>query len=107
MFAGSLVLWIGVPAAWLWIGSQVQAQTESLGISLGVTFLGAAASIAGMVFVLGWLNRVYTDMRQSHGLDPGPNPLEAVLVVTAVIAVALFGFWFLILAGPGPMFSPQ
>ena len=31
MFIGSLVLWIGTPLLWLWVGSQIQGATSSLG----------------------------------------------------------------------------
>ena len=35
MFIGSLVLWVGTPLLWLWIGSQIQGATSSLGAALG------------------------------------------------------------------------
>ena len=31
MLGGGLVLWVGVPVGWLYIGSQIQASTGSLG----------------------------------------------------------------------------
>ena len=40
MFIGSLVLWIGTPLLWLWVGSQIQGQTSSLGAALGAMFVG-------------------------------------------------------------------
>ena len=40
MFIGSLVLWIGTPLLWLWIGSQIQGATSSLGAALGTMFIG-------------------------------------------------------------------
>ena len=45
MFIGSLVLWIGTPLLWLWIGSQIQGQTASLGAALGVMFVGVIVTI--------------------------------------------------------------
>ena len=33
MVGASLLLWIGVPAGWLWIGSQIQAESDSVGLS--------------------------------------------------------------------------
>ena len=35
MFIGSLGLWVGTPLLWLWVGSQIQGATESLGAALG------------------------------------------------------------------------
>ena len=33
MVVTSGVLWVGVPFGWLWVGSQVQAETDSLGVA--------------------------------------------------------------------------
>ena len=41
MLAGCLLLWVGVPLGWLWIGSQVQS-SSSLGTALMVTMFGIA-----------------------------------------------------------------
>ena len=35
MFIGSLVLWVGTPLLWLWVASQIQGATQSLGTALG------------------------------------------------------------------------
>src|SRR5437763_7314319 len=46
MFIGSLVLWIGTPLLWLWVGSQIQGATASLGTALGEMMIGVVATIA-------------------------------------------------------------
>jgi hypothetical protein len=33
--------------------------------------------------------------------------LEVVLVVTAAVALISFGFWFFVIAGPGPELAPR
>ena len=40
MLGGGIVLWVGVPVGWLYIGSQVQASTGSLGTAMGVMMSG-------------------------------------------------------------------
>ncbi len=45
MFMGSLVLWVGTPLLWLWVGSQIQGATESLGTALGAMFVGVIITI--------------------------------------------------------------
>ena len=52
MFIGSLVLWIGTPLLWLWVGSQIQGATSSLGAALGAMFVGVIATIALMLLVM-------------------------------------------------------
>src|SRR5690348_7481404 len=46
MIIGSLVLWVGTPLLWLWIGSQIQGATASLGAALGAMMIGIVATIA-------------------------------------------------------------
>jgi hypothetical protein len=104
MFVGSLVLWVGVPLAWLYIGSQVQAATDSIGTALGVMMLGVLVSIALLVPFLAWLNRKHIEMREARGLEShGQTALEAVLVVSAGFALVGFGGWFFLFSGSSPI----
>jgi MFS family permease len=110
MFVGSLGLWFGAPALWLWIGGQVQGQTGSLGAAIAVILVGFLATVFLSVPVLGWLSRRYAEARAARGLeDLGRAPLEGVMVVSATIAVVLFAIWFLFFAGaePIPLGLPQ
>jgi hypothetical protein len=88
MITGSIVLWAGTPLAWLWIASQIQGATESLGTSIMVAFVGV---------------NVYRANCRARGLeDPGHVVLENVLIVSAGISLAVFGVWFLFFAGADP-----
>lgn len=108
MIVGSLVLWVGVPLAWLWIGSQIQASTGDLGAALAAMMVGVLVSVVALAVVLAWLNRRHEDMRAARGLPPGEHSvLERVLVVTATFAVVGFSVWFLGFAGPGPSIAPR
>lgn len=98
------VLWVGIPLGWLWIGSQIQGETGSLGAAVGAMMFGVVATVAAAVPVLGWLNGKYRRIRMSRGLDDMGNfMLEVVLVTTAVIALAIFVVWFLVFAGTSPI----
>ena len=104
MVIGSLVLWIGTPLLWLWVGSQVQGATSSLGTALGVSFIGVIATIALLAALLAKLSDVYQANRRSRGLaDTGHYVLEAVLVVSAGLTLAAFVIWFLFFAGASPV----
>jgi heme/copper-type cytochrome/quinol oxidase subunit 2 len=108
MLGGSLLLWIGVPAAWLYIGSRVEGATSNLGAALAVTMLGAVASIIAIVPGLSWLNRKHVELREARGLEShGNTALEAVMTISAIVAVIGFSIWFFIFAGPGPMLAPR
>jgi hypothetical protein len=104
MFAGALALWIGVPLLWLYIGSRVQEATHSVGAAMGLMLFGAVGTIVLAMPLLGRLNEAYEHVREARGLENyGQVPLEAVLVITATIAVVLFGIWFFFLAGTSPL----
>lgn len=104
MFIGSLVLWIGTPLAWLWIGSQIQGVTASLGAALGVMFIGVVITIALLATLLSKLSNVYRANCQARGHgDPGHVVLEGVLVVSAGFTLAAFIVWFFLFAGASPV----
>jgi heme/copper-type cytochrome/quinol oxidase subunit 2 len=108
MLGGGLLLWVGMPVGWLYVGAQVQSKTNSLGAALGVMFVGVLASVVAIVPMLGWLNRKHTELREARGLEShGQTVLEAVMTVSAVIAVIAFGIWFFLIEGPGPSIAPR
>ena len=104
MLGGSLLLWVGLPVGWLWVGSQVQAETNSLGAALAVMMVGVLVSIVVIVPVLAWLNRKHAELRVARGLDDhGQTALEGVMTVSAGIAIVGFGVWFFFFSGASPL----
>lgn len=104
MLVGSLVLWIGVPLGWLYIGSQVQSATGSLGTALAATMAGVVVSIAVLVWLLGWLNRKHVELREARGHEShGQTPLEGVMTISAGAAIVGFGLWFFLFSGSSPL----
>ncbi len=102
MLAGCLLLWVGVPVGWLWIGSQVQS-TSSLGTALMVTMFGTLVSIVLLVFVLGRLNRWHTELNERRDRPLRSSALEVILVSSAGLAIVGFGIWFFGFAGASPV----
>jgi hypothetical protein len=108
MVGASLLLWVGVPVGWLWIGSQIQGSTGNVGTAIVTMLTGATASIVGLAWFLGRLNRLHEHLLEARGVErDGPPLLEVVLVLTAAVAVVAFMFWFFVLAGPGPELAPR
>jgi len=104
MVGGGLVLWVGVPLAWLYVGSLVQGSTNSLGTALLVMMVGVVVSIGVLVPVLGWLNHKHSELRVARGLDDhGQTALEGVMTVSAMIAIVGFGAWFFLFSGSSPL----
>ena len=102
MLAGCLLLWIGIPIGWLWIGSQVQS-TSSLGTALMVTMFGTLVSIVILVFMLGRLNRWHAELNERRDRPLRSSALEVILVSSAGLAVVGFGIWFFGFAGASPV----
>jgi heme/copper-type cytochrome/quinol oxidase subunit 2 len=108
MLGAGLVLWIGVPVGWLYIGSQVQGATNSVGTAIAVMMVGVVVSILAIVPVLGWLNRKHLELREARGLEThGATALEAVMTVSVAVAVIAFSVWFFLIEGPGPSLAPS
>ncbi len=104
MFIGSLGLWVGTPLLWLWVGSQIQGATQSLGTALAAAFFGVVLTVGVVASLLSRLSDIYRSNCLSRGLnDPGHVVLEGVLVVSAGLTVAAFVIWFLFLAGTSPV----
>jgi hypothetical protein len=104
MFIGSLGLWIGTPLGLLWLGSQIQGATSSLGAAVGAMSIGVVLVIVVLAYVLVRLSNAYRAICRSRGRgDPGHVVLEGVLVVSATLAVLAFVIWFLLFAGASPV----
>jgi heme/copper-type cytochrome/quinol oxidase subunit 2 len=104
MLGGGVLLWVGVPLGWLYVGSQVQAETNSLGAAMAVMMVGVLVSIFVIVPCLGWLNRKHGELRAARGLDDhGQTALEAVMTVSAGIALVGFAAWFFLFSGASPL----
>ena len=102
---GSLVLWVGVPVAWLWVGSQVQG-SSSMAAALGTMMIGMLLTIAALVTLLAWLNRKHVELQEARGVrlpENATTALEHVMVASAVVAVIGFFVWFFGFSGSSPM----
>jgi hypothetical protein len=103
MLLGCLLLWVGIPVSWLWVGSQVQGSSGSLGTALAVTMTGIIVSIVVLVAILSRLNRVHAELLARRNRTQHSSALEVILVSSAGIAVVGFGVWFFLFAGASPL----
>ena len=104
MFLASFALWVGVPVASLWVGSQVQAGTSSLAVALGAMMTGMVLTIIALIAFLTWLNRRYVELSAARGNEVRAlAALETVLVGSAAVALVLFAVWFFGFSGSSPI----
>src|SRR3954449_9220407 len=102
-----LSLWGPQPAAWLWVGGQVQGATGSVEPAIMVAFLGMLATLFFTLVVVKRLDHAWRLVRRAAGHPQTEGAVERVFVISAGVAVVLFTFWFLVIAGPGPQLAPS
>ncbi len=95
------------PLAWLWVGSQVDFALDSLSGGLAVAFVGSVASIVLTVWAGKRLERLWGALRPDVAEGDRTGLFEATFVISTVLAVIGFAFWFFVLAGPGPTIAPD
>jgi hypothetical protein len=96
---GCLLMYLPIPAAWMWIGARVYDATSSMMADLTVAFGGFAVTT---LFTMGALNRMdatWVSLRRRAGYDQRDGALTRVVVVSATIGMAAFWVWFHIIEG--------
>jgi hypothetical protein len=102
-----LSLWGPQPAAWLWVGSQVDYHSGSVTFGIAVAFAGMIATLMGTLVVATRLDAWWKLIRRAAGHEQREGMLARIFAFTAIVAAVAFGFWFLIIQGPAPSLAPQ
>jgi multisubunit Na+/H+ antiporter MnhB subunit len=116
MAVAAMLLWVGIPLGWLWIGSQlVDSSQPSMGPYM-VVVAGIIASVVVDAVIISRLNRQYERvtgstghvrvqvpwMKSMRGEREKPREisvLDAVMVGTVALAALTMGVWFFFFAG--------
>jgi len=115
MAFGSVAMWVGVPAGWLYVAGQITSdQTQHIMLSV----LGVPLAIIVWARGLFWLNRLHMRVTMPRLLreieeadeDEEPRvirgPLEPLIVGSLVVAIVAMAVWFFFFAkAPPPMLS--
>jgi len=99
--------WGPIPAGCLWVGSQVDYQTDSVGVGILSAFLLMLAVLFGGLSLMKRLDHVWILVRRAAGHDQREGIIGRIFAVSAAIGVVLFTIWLLIFAGLGPSFAPK
>ena len=103
-----LTLWGPQPAAWLWVGSQIDYQTGSVALGIVVAFAGMLTTLFMTLVVARRLDYAWRLVRRAAGYEQKKGALEWIFVISLTIAGTAFLIWFFILNGPGSsVFSGQ
>jgi hypothetical protein len=97
----SLLFWGPIPILCLWIGSQVDYWTGSVGFGFLVAFLAVVAALFGALAVLTRIDAAWILVRRAAGHDQRTGALGRVFAIAAIFGVTIFLLWFLVIHGPG------
>ncbi|HTB69644.1 MAG TPA: hypothetical protein VK707_01510 [Solirubrobacteraceae bacterium] len=110
LFAGIIVLsllcWGPIPLACLWVGSQVDYLSGSVGIGILVAFLALFPLLFGTLSLLRRLDHAWILVRRAAGHDQRSGALGRVFGATAAVCALVFAFWFVVIHGPGSLTMP-
>jgi hypothetical protein len=97
----SLLCWGPIPIGCLWLGSQADYLSGSVGIGILVAFGALFAMLFGTLALLKRLDNAWILVRRAAGHDQRVGALGRIFGATAVVCGAAFAFWFLVINGPG------
>ena len=69
-------LWGPQPAAWLWIGSRIFHETDSIGLAILTAFAGMLVTILGTLAIAMRLDRAWKIVRRASGHEQKDGMLE-------------------------------
>jgi hypothetical protein len=103
-----LTLWGPQPVAWIWVGSQVDYETDSVALGIVVAFAGMLTTLFLTLSLARRLDYAWKLTRRAAGYEQKKGALEWIFVISLAIAGSAFMVWFLFINGPGSsVFSGQ
>ena len=97
----SLLCWGPIPIACLWLGSEANYLSGSVGIGILVSFVALFVLLFGALSLLRRLDNTWILVRRAAGHDQRSGALGRIFAVTAVVCGLIFAFWFIVIHGPG------
>ncbi len=101
-----LTLWGPQPAAWLWVGSQVDYLTGYVTAGISTVMLGCLASLMLTMAAAKRVDHAWKLVRRAAGHRQDRGALERIFALSVGVALVLFTIWFLVIEGPGPSLAP-
>ena len=97
----SLLCWGPIPLACLWIGSEADYLSGSVGFGILVAFAALFALLFGTLALLKRIDNAWILVRRAAGHDQRTGVLGRVFAITAAVCAVVFAVWFLVIHGPG------
>jgi len=110
MFAAMVLLcllcWGPIPLACLWVGSEIDYLTGSVGLGILLAFVSLATLLFGTLAILKRIDYAWVLVRRAAGHDQRAGALPRIFAVTAAICAVAFMLWFVLIHGPGSSIAP-
>jgi hypothetical protein len=124
MVVGSVSLWIGSPAFWLWLTSRLQSGTQASMGPYGVMLLGILVTSVALAKALAKLNRLYARVTGTSGTiiihlpwhrmrgaehesrQRETTVLDVVMVTSVLVAALALAVWFFVVQPTPPGLEP-
>ena len=100
-------LWGPQPIAWLWVGSQVDYQLDSVTAGITVAFVGMLITLFVTLALAKRVDYAWRLVRRAAGYEQRDGALNMIFIVSLLIAGTAFLIWFFIIVGPGPSLAPS
>jgi hypothetical protein len=97
----SLMCWGPIPVACLWLGSEANYLSDSVGVGILVAFAALFALLFGALSLLRRLDSSWILVRRAAGHDQRTGILGRVFAITAAVCAIVFIVWFVVIHGPG------
>ncbi len=94
------------PAAWLWVGSQVQYLTGYVTAGISTIMLGCLASLMLTMAGAKRVDHAWKLVRRAAGHRQERGALERIFAASVGVALLVFGVWFFLIQGPAPSLAP-
>ena len=107
MVVVNLLFWGPIPALSLWVASQIQYRTDSVGWGIFLGFALLLALLFGSLAALKRIDRFWILARRAAGHDQRQGVIARVFATTAVIGGSCFTIWLLFIGGLGPSLAPH
>jgi hypothetical protein len=97
----SLLCWGPIPLACLWVGSEVDYLTGSVGLGILIAFVALFVLLFGTLMILRRLDQAWILVRRAAGHDQRTGVLGRIFGITAAVCAIAFAIWFVVIHGPG------
>lgn len=97
----SLLCWGPIPVACLWLGSEANYLSGSVGLGILVAFIALFVLLFGALALLRRMDHTWILVRRAAGHDQRSGALGRIFAVTAAVCGIIFALWFIVIHGPG------